>query len=256
MSEPFDLAAAIAHVEAAIDAAKIEVDPFPHMVIAETLPPAVYRMMMEAWPPAELLTATNSFRRRQVTIQTSVERFPPELQAFWRAMQDVGEAATRRLVQRFRPHLGCKLAPLLGADWLAELDRCSIGMRSAVLASYTGEIALAPHVDNVRILTNAFLYVSEGDATEPQLGTWLYRSLGLALPTNIQLAPKYLDMCLRPDTIVPYRANTCLAYVNGPTSFHGVAPIDIGARERRLLLFYSRLSVKDVARLLGDAFVA
>jgi hypothetical protein len=256
LGAPFDLAAAIAHVEAAIGAATIEVKPFPHMVIAEMLPPTVYRMTTESWPPAELLTYTNSMRRRQITVQTSVGRFPSGLQAFWRAIQDVGEAANRLLVQRFRPYLGCKLAPLLGADWLAELDRCTPGMRGAVLASYTGNIALAPHVDHVRILTNAFLYVSEGDATEPDLGTWLYRSLGLALPTNIQLAPKHLDMCLRPDTLVPYRANTCLAYVNGPTSFHGVAPVDIGARERRLLMFYSRLGVKDIARLLGEAFIA
>lgn len=256
MSEPFDLPAAIAHVEAAINAAKIEINPFPHMVIAETLPPAVYRMMMGLWPPAELLKFTNSARRRQVTVnEAALEPFPAELKSFWLAMQMVGEAASRRLIRRFQPHFGVKLASLLGPDWLSELKRCDIGMNGMSIASYTGEISLAPHVDHVRIMTNAFLYVSESEAFEPDLGTILYRSLGLALPTNIQLSPKHLAMCLRPDTVVPYRANTCLAYVNGPTSFHAVAPTDIGMRERRLLLMYARLSVKDVVRLLGDAFV-
>jgi hypothetical protein len=252
---PFNLPAAVTHVGAAIDAARIETAPFPHLVVAEILPQPVYRTLLELWPPAELLVFTNSQHRRQITLETALDKFPSQSRPFWRAMQELAQAATRRLVERLRPHLAVKLVPLIGADWPAELARCEIVTRSTSLASYTGEIALAPHVDHVRILTNALLYCSESEAAEPELGTWLYRSLGLALPTNIQLHRKHLDMCLKPHTAVPYRANTCLAYVNGPTSFHGVAPADIGRRERRLLIFSSRLKVKDVSRLLGEAFV-
>ncbi|MBM3599391.1 MAG: hypothetical protein FJX35_14330 [Alphaproteobacteria bacterium] len=252
----FDVPAALAHVRAAINGADIRTEPFPHVVALDVLPGEVYRSLLASWPPAELLVFTNSNRRRQLTLEVDLEKFPPEIREFWRTMSVVTEAATRLLVARLRPHFGVKLAPLIGDDWSAELDRCELVSRSTALASYNGQIELPPHVDHVRILTNAFLYCSELDRVEPELGTWLYRSLGLALPTNIQLRRQHLDMCLRRHTLVPYQANSCLAYVNGPTSFHGVEPADIGARERRLLLFSSRLKIKDVSRLLGEAFVA
>jgi len=253
--EPGDVAASCDHVTSAINAAEVVVEPFPHMVISEFLPDRMYRQLLATWPPDDLLTFTNSMRRRQLTLATALDRLPPGIRPFWSAVQDLSEIVNRQLVARFRPYLGHKLATIIGSDWARVLDECSIGVRGTVLAGYTGEVELLPHTDHIRILTNAFLYCSEAEGREDALGTWLYRSLGLSLPTNVQLKRRDLEMCLRKHTLVPYQRNTCLAYINGPTSFHGVDRVDIGARQRRLCMFNSRLGVRDLIRIAGEAFV-
>ena len=48
-----------------------------------------------------------------------------------------------------------------------------------------------------------------------------------------------------------YQRNTCLAYVNSPRSFHGVDEHQIGARQRRLLMFGSMIYVREINRIFG-----
>jgi hypothetical protein len=109
---------------------------------------------------------------------------------------------------------------------------------AAFLATYTGALSLATHVDNPTIVTNSFLYGNERNVEEPDLGTVLYQSYGLALPINyIRISERVLERYLRRAKTVPYRRNLLFSYVNTPSAFHGVDAADIGSRVRRLLMF-------------------
>lgn len=109
---------------------------------------------------------------------------------------------------------------------------------AAFLATYTGALSLFTHVDHPRLVTNSFLYVNERSDEEPELGTVLYQSYGLALPSNtLKLPPRVEERYLRRAKTVPYRRNLLLSYINTPSAFHGVDARDIGSRVRRLLMF-------------------
>jgi hypothetical protein len=73
------------------------------------------------------------------------------------------------------------------------------------------------------------------------------------LPTNIVLSHADLSRCVSEAKVVPYRANDCLAFINGPTSFHGVRPVDIGERRRRLLMFATLYGPEESVRVFGPA---
>jgi hypothetical protein len=108
-------------------------------------------------------------------------------------------------------------------------------------------------VDALRLLTNAFVYFSDKDASviEPELGTVLYKSKGMAIPTNWPLKRQATAPFLDKAVVSAYQRNQCLAYINSPVSFHGVDEYDIGDRHRRLLMFGSLLYVRELERILG-----
>jgi hypothetical protein len=101
---------------------------------------------------------------------------------------------------------------------------------------------------------NGFVYLSDRDQAPDTLrGTMLYRPLGFAWPTNRDIPKPYRDHFLREATEVGWRDNRLLAYVNGPTSFHGVPAHDIGSARRRLLMFGSLLDKETAERVLDKA---
>jgi hypothetical protein len=147
--------------------------------------------------------------------------------------------AARDLVhEKLKPHLAEKMAPLFGKRRAAEMTVVTRRGPAAFLATYTGKLSLHAHVDHPVLATNSFLYVSERAAPEPELGTILYQSYGLALPHNeLKLPEKLVQRYLRRVKTVPYGRNMLLSYINTPSAFHGVDPVDIGPRVRRLLMF-------------------
>ncbi len=254
---PFDVAEAVAHVQARVDAAPVETDPFPHMVIRELFPAALYDRLVEGWPPEASFYRSNAYARQELTLPLMIERVPTALLPFWHGVMQVAGAANRRVRARLLGHFAAKFAPILGADWAAKVEGVPfIEGDGAHLATYHGNIHLPAHTDHARIVINAFTYVSESAAPEPDLGTVLYRSHGLMLPTNIVLSHADLSRCVSEAKTVPYRANDCLAFVNAPTAFHGVRPVDIGERRRRLLMFATLYGPEESIRVFGPALGA
>ncbi|MDA1310382.1 MAG: hypothetical protein O2985_12365 [Proteobacteria bacterium] len=251
----FDMATAGAHVRDAVLAAPLSTEPFAHLLIQDFYPDAIYDEIMERWPALSLFRHTNAMTRYEFGFRKVDERLSAEERAFWTAVTRLNDVANLVIQQRLAPHFGEKFEPYVGAGWRQKLDGNVDCLPTSIqLASYTQKFGLPPHVDSLRLLTNAFVYFSERPASEPEpeLGTVLYKSRGLAIPTNWPFERKVIEPFLDRVAVSPYQRNHCLAYINSPRSFHGVDELDIGDRHRRLLMFGSLIYVREVSRIMGQ----
>jgi hypothetical protein len=246
------------HIRQRVAEAKLELDPFPYFVTTKLLPDPVYDEILANWPPEELLKSTNWATRKELHVARKLDLFPESIRDTWRRVDEWAQVARDLVFQKLQPYLADKFIPMLGRARAKEIKLATQRGPAAFLATYTGALSLATHVDHPFITTNSFIYVSERDVEEPEMGTILYQSYGLAFPHNeAKLPDKVMDRFLRKAKTVPYQRNTMLSYVNGPFSFHGVDPIDIGSRIRRLLMFGTVLdpqktfNADEVKRLSG-----
>jgi hypothetical protein len=252
---PFDEAAAAAHLREAVLSASLAVEPFAHLLIDDFYPDDLFDLIMEKWPDLELFRRSNSQTRYEFNFHVSHKTLPEQDRDFWRKVTRVTNIANVTIQQRLAPRFGEKFAPYIGADWAKSVaGNVDCLPTQLQLASYTGRYVLPPHVDSLRLLTNAFVYFSDrGSAViEPELGTVLYKSRGLAIPTNWPLEPEATEPFLDRAVVSPFKRNSCLAYVNSPSSFHGVDARDIGERHRRLLMFGSLIYIREIQRIMGE----
>ena len=248
----FDVEAATAHAVAQVEAAPLSDDPFAYLVVASLFPEDLYGLVLERWPLREALRATNASQRHESRLSRLINEKRTPHREFWLAVNQVCDAANRAIRRRLIPYYPSKFAPYLGPRWATTVSSIELVATAVQFASYTGAFALSPHVDNLLLLTNAFVYISELDQPEPERGTVLFRGKGLMIPSNWVLNPKDALPFLDRVAVVPYQRNTCLAYLNTPTSFHGVDRQEIGGRERRLLMFSSRLMIREAIRIFGE----
>ncbi len=247
------IAEAISHIRLVISKAELVTDPFPYLMMPDLLPTDWYTEICQRWPRGEMFRENPSMQRWDAKLPKALSLFPVEEQPFWRAVLLLTNAANRAIIERLRPCFAEKFEPFFGSDWARETADMIFEIDGAQLARYSGKVGLAPHVDHPRLVTNAFLYCPEPGADDPTMGTVLYRSLGLSLPLNLDLRPDWVRRFLRRALTTPYRANLGFAYINTPRAFHAVDERDIGDHDRRLLLFGSKLSKPDTARLLDLA---
>jgi hypothetical protein len=235
----------VEHIRQRLAATEIDREPFTHCVVQGLLPDDVYDEILNNWPPQELAKASNWASRREIHVAQNLANFPKETQKTWQQVVEWSQAARDLVYEKFRPYLGEKFIPMLGRQRSADLKLFRQRGPAAFIATYTGNLSLFTHVDHPFIAVNGFLYVSEKDVNEDDLGTVLYQSFGLSLPHNeIKLPEHLLERYLRKAKTVGYRRNVYLAYINSPHSFHGVEPADIGDRVRRLLMFGTVLDAK------------
>lgn len=228
----------IAHIKSRLEATEVERHPFAHCVVTDLLPDDVYEKILRDWPPPKLSKASNWASRKEIHVAQALPEFPPEIRETWRSVVNWSQVARDLVFEKLRPYLAEKFNPLLGQERASQLKLQLQRGPAAFIATYTGRLSMKTHVDHPYIAVNGFLYVSERDVDEADLGTILYQSFGLSLPNNeLNLPEAFLDRYTRRVKTVAYRRNVYLAYVNSPFAFHGVAPADIGDRVRRLLMF-------------------
>ena len=235
MTETADI---VEHIRRRIGAAEVQLDPFPHFVTTDLLPDPAYDEILANWPPQELAKTTNWMARRELPVAAHLHELPEAIVPTWKKVVEWTQVARDLVLEKLRPYLADKFVPLFGRRRAAEMRLVTQRGPAALLATYTGALSLFTHVDHPRVVTNSFLYVNERGVEEPELGTVLYQSYGLALPSNIIKLPRRIEeLYLRRAKTVPYGRNLLLSYINTPSAFHGVDATDIGSRVRRLLMF-------------------
>jgi hypothetical protein len=239
MTETADI---VEHIRRRIAASEVELDPFPHFVTTDLLPDSAYEEILANWPPQELAKTTNWMARRELPVAAHLDELPKAIFPTWKKATEWTQVARDLVLEKLRPYLADKFVPLFGRRRAAEMRLVTQRGPGAFLATYTGALSLFTHVDHPRLVTNSFLYVNERSVEEPELGTVLYQSYGLALPSNVMKLPREMEKrYLRRAKTVPYRRNLLLSYINTPSAFHGVDATDIGSRVRRLLMFATKI---------------
>ena len=224
---------------AKIAAARIRTAPFPYILVNDFLPASIYADALAKWPPDTAFRTTNYERRFQMNLGPYVMESRDPAASFWRQILELSDPINRALFKKLQGHFHLKFERLFGPDWRSMLQHdFHVSYREAHLAQYPHKGGLHPHVDSPRLAVNSFLYVSETDTVEPEIGTILYRSFGFSFSeNNFTMKPALQQRFLSPDVVIPYRRNSLFAFVNTPYAFHGVNDFDIGARVRRIILF-------------------
>lgn len=245
---------AVIDIETRIAREPVRLHPFPHLVVDDLLPENVRLALDRYWPDPARLGTSNHFRRGERRVSLLANDVEGAERAFWTELRLLTERAGAAVRARFTRHLHDKFRPLLGLHWRRRLGPIAYAAHDAMLAHYTGEIAMAPHVDNARLVLNGFVYLDDPDqpTPEPRRGTMLYRSLGFAWPSNTRIPDVVREQFLREAVEVGWRDNRLLSYLNGPWSFHGVPKHDLGESRRRLLMFGNVLDGATANRLLEE----
>ncbi|HEY9567398.1 MAG TPA: hypothetical protein VIR38_04865 [Thalassobaculum sp.] len=249
------LAEVAAEIERRVADAPVRSEPFPHLLIDDLLPGVVRDALDRHWPGRDRFRDSNLASRGELRISSLADSGEDRDRRFWSAMRALASRTSRATRIRLAHHVDGKFRPLLGPDWRQAMGDVDYDENDGMLAHYSGVVDLPAHVDNARLVVNGFVYLDDRNGTppEPLRGTMLYRSIGFAWPTNRDIPQALRDLYLREAGEVEWRDNRLLAYINGPTSFHGVPRHHLGGRARRLLMFGSLLARSTAARVYDPA---
>jgi hypothetical protein len=86
---PKSLNEAVIEIEQRIARTRIQVRPFPHIVIDDLLPLRLRRQVDQYWPNASRLASSNFFRRGELLVSSLAQTSDGDEQTFWRTLRAV-----------------------------------------------------------------------------------------------------------------------------------------------------------------------
>ncbi len=246
LSEWLDAGRLEAHVAMAVEAATLELDPFPHLVVAPLLPVDIYDRILDSIPPPVFFRGG---RDEHWAVPSGVA--PLYSRQVWAFVANtlVGDILYRALNARFAPVVH---------DYVRTF--CPALPDAAPVALYPSDgrimlrrpgYDLEPHRDPKWGFVTALVYLAHpGDSEE--FGTQLYRVRddGEASSGSVH----YLDrsQCELVRT-VPYRANSMLVFLNSTGAHGAFIPADAqpATLERYLYQFRLGPTTKTIRHLLS-----
>ena len=240
-----DPAAVGAHVERAVAASPLDLDPFPHIVVPEWLPREVYDLMIKAIPPA-VFFADDGPARQQLAVPVP---FAPAWQRLaWRFISDhiVRQSLARALTARFKDVLDDYIRSFCPAAGPLQLSASG----GRLMLRRPGYV-IAPHRDPKWGFLTALAYLAR-DKDNEAYGTQLYR---VANDEDAPSAkPYYVDEA-RCTLVrhVPFRANTLLVFLNSTGAHGATIPADAQPANLERYVFQFRLGPHsdEMSRLLA-----
>lgn len=226
LAEALDAKRIGSHVRMAVDAATLETDPCPHVVVENWLPPDIYKRLIDAVPPPVFFTDREMARHR-VSVPFT---FGP---AYSRVVWDfVYRTLVARILNRA---LNAKFQEVV-RDYVHSVCPALSGDADIRLHASDGRIMLRhrgynllPHRDPRWGFMTVLIYLArEGDAEA--YGTRLYRvrdDAGAPDSRVYYIDPERCDLV----KTVPFRANSMLVFLNSTgahaASIPAEAPADV-----------------------------
>lgn len=246
------------HVRAALDAgrAKIERDPYPHVVVEEVLPRALYDRLEAGFPSVESIAdraGDEPIEANRTYLRPATDALDdPTLDPTWRALIDANtrpeafepaRAIWREEIARCHPDLEANFGKPLDAFSAARrrgrrdgpdnrradvvLD-CQLGVNTPVRSPGSPRGA---HVDRGAKLFTALVYFRD-EKDDSEGGEYeMFRLTRGSFPYRHRkhIPDRYLASARR----IPYRANTLVMWLNTPEAVHGVRARSVTPFPRR-----------------------
>lgn len=228
----------LAHVRQAIGAAAMRSDPFDHIVVEQVLPTAVYDLLIAAIPPAVFFDDHDPIKQNLTFPLT----FGPALTtAVWNC---VDATIARRVIQpavleKFYEPLQLHYDTVFGPSYRAQanaLPQVSAGGR---LMLRRQGYHLGPHRDPKRSILTCLLYLARQGDNEAH-GTQLFRVIDdHDAPYKQTYYPEADGRRCELATVIPFRPNTMLVFLNSRGAHGATIPADAGHDlERYAYQFY------------------
>jgi hypothetical protein len=240
-----------AHVERAVDASRLNLDPFPHAVLENLFPASFYEAVLRGIPPVELFDGVANKQR----IVVPFEMAPAFSRRVWSfLLHDVVDRTLGpALLRKFHE----PLTDWLRTTWPELGDR---PIESAVkMQSTDGRIllrgrgyAIPPHRDPKWGFVTCLLYLARPGDSEAW-GTQLYAVDDDSEASSV--APHWIraERC-RLVKDVPFRANTALVFLNSKGAHGAQIPADAEPADLQRYIYQFRIgpTADSIRRLVAS----
>lgn len=236
-----------AHISAAVEAATLDHDPFPHIVVNEWLPRDTYRRILDAIPPAVFFDHRFEAKQRMIVPFSFAPEYSRRVWAFV-ARSIVDQALHRALNRKFQQAI-CEYVRSLVSTLPGDIDLTMHASDGRIMLRRPG-YTLTPHRDPKWGFVTALVYLAR-EADNEAYGTQLYRVRDDAEAPSGTVFYVEQDRCELVKN-VPFRANTLLAFLNSSGAHGASIPADAepSSLERYLYQFRLGPSAPVIKRLL------
>lgn len=245
----------IAHVRAAVERSRLTLDPMPHLIVSDVLPPDFYQALLRGIPPYALFADRPHNKQ---SLKVPFEYAPAFSRTTWNFLLDVAlEGAFQpAIVEKFRE----PLAEWIGREW----PPIASDPLAAPLELHTtdGRILLRgrgyeipPHRDPKWGFITVLLYLARGGESE-QWGTQLYAVEEDEAATSI--APHWIEgQRCRLVVDVPFRRNSALVFLNSHGAHGACIPGDAEPAGLQRYIYQFRIgptkaSIKALVEMLPE----
>ena len=235
-----------AHINAAFDAAPLELDPLPHVVVQSWLPDDVYARIIDAMP-ASVFFASNRDQHWNVPFGVA-PLYSRQVWAFV-ANEIVGEMVHGALNRKFRRVI-CEYVRSFVPALSGDIDLTLHPSDGRIMLRHPG-YSLMPHRDPKWGFVTGIVYMARKGDNEAH-GTQLYRVKDdSAAPTSRVYYVEPGNCELVKD--VPFRANTMLAFLNSDGAHGASIPADAQPPTLERYIYQFRLgpTAKVINRLIA-----
>ncbi len=228
----------LGHVRHAIANTRLDLDPYPHMVVNDLFPPAFYKILRDAIPPQPFFMDRDPIKQN---LKTPMDLGPALSVRTLDYLDDViaREAIRPAVMEKFHEPLLSLYDTLFGPDFRARADLLPQAPSGGRLMLRRPGYFLAPHRDPKRAMLTCLLYLA-GARDDEAYGTQIFRVADdrEATFTHTYYPEEHGSRCELVKT-VPYRPNSMLVFLNS-TGAHGAAipPVAPATLERFTYQFY------------------
>ena len=148
---------------------------------------------------------------------------PEDTRSAWRGLRDTIRSASAVLADRFGPEIRRKYTWLLGADLADEALAGGLTTTSGRIFGRAPGYKLDAHLDSSKFAVTCLLYFSNA-ATADEGALSLYRPerTPAVLHASTYYPEREEGIPVELVTTIPIRENLFVAFLNGPTSLHGL----------------------------------
>jgi hypothetical protein len=206
------------HLHQRLAAKPIEMDPMPHVVVDEILPPATYQLLLDAIPSVEHFSTRERVKQNwEVTDEYTGSDFSKRV---WSAVDAdwMGRCVLPEVINAFRDQLFEHYRALFGEALAPQAISQQTARRGRVMLRRPG-YHLKPHRDPLTAAMTVLLYLARpGD--DSAFGTQLYRVKEDRVPDRSKTYYPPPELCEQV-VDVPFRPNTALLFINSTGGAHG-----------------------------------
>jgi hypothetical protein len=239
------------HLRQRLAATPIHMDPMPHVVATEILPPATYHLLVDAIPSVQHFSTRERVKQNwEVTDEYTGSDFSKQIWG-WVDRDWMGGCVLPEVMHAFHDQLFAHYRELFGDELAPEAISQQTARRGRVMLRRPG-YHLKPHRDPLTAAMTVLLYLARpGD--DSAYGTQLFRVRDDRVPDRVKTYYPPLELC---DQVVdvPFQPNTALIFVNSTGGAHGAgipktAPADL---ERYSYQSYIGLPLDHLAVVLNQ----
>jgi hypothetical protein len=216
-----------AAVREKLEAAPIEREPFPHVVVEELLPPAFFARLVETMPPVEDFQPDDHIKSN-LRIEDRNKWFaaaPEEFRTAWAELRDavIRDVVCPVLAGRFDDDIRAKFAELFTPEIADEVMQGGLVSNPGRIMARKPGYNLRPHSDSAHFAVTCLLYFTSAD--EVGAGALcLYRPERSPELRHVSTYYAEREEGIEVELVkaIPISGNLFVAFLNTPESIHGV----------------------------------